>query len=109
MFVVRRVWDVQPRQARLAASLALAIAERFEAVGQRPGVRVSFNGGTLPGVKDRLYMEWTEDVIESTFREDRVAPPGVAELSAKLREATSGSWVEFNELMTPAKAVPIED
>jgi hypothetical protein len=108
MFVVRRVWNVLPRQARLAASVALEIASRYEEAGQRPRVRVYFNGGTLPGASDRLYMEWVEETIASTFRPDRVAPEGISELSARLRELTNGSWVEFNELMTPEKAVPIE-
>ena len=103
MFVIRRVWEVLPRKARLAASIAREIADLYEAAGQRPGVQVYFNGGTLPGTTNRVYMEWTEERIESTFRADRVAPEGVAELAPRLRELTTDQWVEFHELMTPEK------
>lgn len=69
---------------------------------------MSFNGGTLPGERDVLVMEWTGASIESTYRPDREAPEGSAELAARLRELTTESWIEFHELMTPDKALPLD-
>ncbi|HZW43874.1 MAG TPA: hypothetical protein VFF32_05720 [Dermatophilaceae bacterium] len=108
MYVIRRVWVVMPRQARKAASLALAAAAEYERAGQRSDVRVTYNGGTLPGERDRVYMEWMTDSIQSPHRADNAIPERARELQAKLREVTSDSWIEFAELMTPEKAVPID-
>ena len=65
MYLIRRVWAVEPRQARRAATIAAAIGRSYEESGQRQPVRVYFNGGTVPGEKNRVYMEWTADVIDS--------------------------------------------
>jgi hypothetical protein len=66
---------------------------------------VYFNSGTLPGEADRVYMEWTEESIESPYRKaGQVASPESArDLGAKLRELRIDSWIEFYELMTPEK------
>ena len=109
MYVIRRVWTVQPRQSRLAASYALAAAGEYEQAGQRDDVRVYYNAGTLPGEKDRVYMEWLTDAIESPHRPDNQVPERARDLQAKMRELTNDSWIEFNELMTPEKAMPLDD
>src|SRR5665811_1653982 len=100
MYVIRRVWVVMPRQARRAASIALAVAAEYEQAGQRSDVRIYYNQGTLPGEKDRMYMEWIADDVRSPHRPDNVAPERARELQALLRDLTSDSWIEFNELMT---------
>lgn len=109
MYVIRRVWTVKPRQTRLAATLAREIGKRYEDAGQREPVRVYFNGGTLPGEKDRVYMEWTTDVIESPYRSDNVSPPDPRSLSKRMREITEESWIEFYELMNDDKAMALEE
>lgn len=106
MFVVRRVWEAKPGEARKAASLVAAMGEEYEAADKRSPSRVYFNSGTVPGERNRVYMEWTEDVIASTYRADSVpSPPRAQELYAKLRELTVDNWIEFYELMTPEKMI----
>lgn len=109
MYVIRRVWAVKPRQTRLAATLAKEIGKRYEDAGQREPVRVYFNGGTLPGEKDRVYMEWTAEVIESPYRGDNVSPPDPRSLGKRMRDVTDESWIEFYELLTEDKAVSLDD
>ena len=104
MYVIRRVWDVLPREARRAATIAADVAEKYEEAGQRSDVRVYFNGGTLPGTKDRVYMEWVTDSIESPYRGGNDIPGAATELQAELRKLATDSWIEFNELFTPDKA-----
>ena len=106
MYVITRVWETKPRQARKAASIAADIGRLYEEAGQRSPTTVFFNGGTLPGEKDRIYMQWTADVIDSPYgRDDTPSVPEARELGAKLREITEGNWIEFYELMTSAKAL----
>ena len=109
MFVVRRVWDVEPGNARKAASLVAAMGAEYESAGKRSPSRVYFNGGTVPGDRNRVYMEWTEEVINSTYRKDIVeSPPRARDLYAKLREVTVDTWIEFYELMTPEKMLDVD-
>jgi len=106
MFVVRRVWETKPGEARRAASLVAGMGEEYESVDKRSPSRVYFNSGTVPGERNRVYMEWTEDVIASTYRADSVPSPAKAqELYSKLAELTVSSWIEFYELMTPEKMI----
>ncbi len=107
MYVIRRVWATKPREARRAATLAAEIGKIYEASGQREPVRVYFNGGTLPGERDVVYMEWTAPTIESPYRGDNELPD-TGDLGRQLREITDDNWIEFYELLTPDKAVPLE-
>lgn len=109
MFVVRRVWDVQAGSARQAASYVAAMGDEYEQAGKRSPSRVYFNNSTMPGERNRVYMEWTEDVIDSTYRKTIVESPSRArELYARLQEITVDSWIEFYELMTPEKMLPVD-
>ncbi len=108
MYVIRRVWTVKPREARRAASIAAEMGKAYEEADQRSPVQVYFNGGTLPGEKDRIYMQWTAEVIDSPYRGDNVFPERTGKLGAKLRELTTGSWIEFYELLTPDKALSVD-
>lgn len=108
MFVVRRVWETKPGEARRAASLVAAMGAEYESVEKRSPSRVYFNTSTVPGERNRVYMEWTEEVIASAYRSDIVAsPPRAQELYAMLNELTLESWIEFYELMTPEKMTDI--
>jgi hypothetical protein len=104
VYVIRRVWAVLPREARKAATIVAEVAAKYEQAGQRSDVRVYFNGGTLPGEKDRVYMEWVVDSIESPYRAGNEVPQEARDLQAEVRKLSTDSWVEFNELMTPEKA-----
>ncbi|MGI9647242.1 MAG: hypothetical protein ACR2OI_01865 [Acidimicrobiia bacterium] len=109
MYVVRRVWDTKPGEGRRVASLVAAMGEEYESVEKRSSSRVYFNTGTVPGERNRVYMEWTEDVIASPYRDDVVSsPPRAQDLYAKVRELTVDSWIEFYELMTPEKALDVD-
>ncbi len=108
MYVVRRVWKTKPGEGRRVASLVAAMGEEYESVDKRSPSRVYFNTSTLPGKRNRVYMEWTEEVIASPYRDDVVASPQRAQdLYAKVGELTTDSWIEFYELMTPDKAVDV--
>ena len=109
MYVIRRVWAVPPMQARQAASIAAAIAQEYERAGQREDVRVFYNQGTVPGEKDRVYMEWLTETISSPHRAGHTLPERALKLQARLREYQLESWIEFNELMTPDKALPFDE
>ena len=109
MYVVRRVWEVKPGEARRAASIVAAMGSEYETVEKRGPSRVYFNSSTLPGDRHRVYMEWTEDVIASPYREDVVAsPPRARELYKNLGELTTDSWIELFEMMTPEKALDLD-
>lgn len=109
MFVIRRVWTVEPGEARRAATIVAAIGDAYEAAGKRGPSRVYFNNGTMPGERYRVYMEWIEEEIASTYRKDIVeSPPEAIALREKLGELTTESWIEFHELLTPEKAMEID-
>ncbi len=103
MYVVTRIWEAKPMEARRAATLAALISEVYEKAGQRSSAQISFNGGTLPGETNRVYMRWIEDKIESPYRSGNEIPEKARELGAKMREITVRSWVEFEELLTEDK------
>ena len=103
MYLVTRVWESKPMEARKAATLAAMIGEVYEKAGQRSSIQVSFNGGTLPGETNRVYMRWIEDKIESPYRGGNEIPEEARELGAKIREITVRSWIEFEELLTEDK------
>ncbi len=102
-YVIRRVYTVKPGSARRVATTVAKQAELYEEAGQRSPCRVYFNGGTVPGEKDRVYMEWTSDIIDSPYREGNVIPRSVIEAGANSRDDIIESRIEFFELMVPAK------
>lgn len=102
-YVIRRVFEVKPGTARKVATVVQKQSELYEEAGQRSSSRVYFNGGTIPGEKDRVYMEWTTDVIDSPYREGNVIPQSVRDAGADARDLIETSFIEFYELMTPAK------
>jgi hypothetical protein len=103
MYIVTRIWEAKPMEARRAATLAAMIGEVYEKAEQRTPVQISFNGGTLPGETNRVYMRWIAEKIESPYRGDNEIPAEARELGAKMREITVRSWVEFEELLTDDK------
>jgi hypothetical protein len=108
MYVIRRGYQVKPRAAREAATLVAEIGNLYRQAGRRSEVTVYFNGGTLPGESDVVYMQWTDDVLQSPYGRGEDPIPGAAELGARLRELTDDQWIEFYELLTPEKAVDLD-
>ena len=107
MYVIRRVYEVKPRTAREAASIAARIGELYHEAGRRSEVTVYFNGTTLPGETDVVYMEWTDDAIRSPYGRSEPSVPEAVELGARLRELTEDSWIEFYEMLTPDIAIEL--
>jgi hypothetical protein len=108
MYLIRRVWEVEPRNARLAATIAAEIGKRYSDAGQRDSVVVYFNGSTLPGERGRVYMEWQAEVIDSPYRSDNVYPPDPRELYKHMTEVVGESWIEFYELLTDDTAMELD-
>jgi len=106
-YVIRRVWDVEPREARKAATLLAEMGRIYEEHERRGPTTVYFNGGTLPGERNQVYMQWDADTIDSPYGTGQPSIDEMQPLSAKLREITSNSRIEFYEKMTPAKAMEI--
>ena len=107
MYVIRRVYKVKPRTAREAATIAARIGELYQEAGRRSEVTVYFNGTTLPGETDIVYMEWIDDVIRSPYGRGEPSIADAGELGARLRELTEESWIEFYELLTLEKAIDL--
>jgi len=106
VYVIKRVWVTKRREARRVASIVAEVGSIYEKSGQREPVRVYFNGGTLPGDSDVVVMEWTAEVIESPYRGDNEFPD-TGDFGQQLRDLTEESWIEFYELLTPDKALPL--
>lgn len=102
MFLVRRIYTVQPGQARKAATLVDKIGKAYEEAGSRGPSRVYFNSGTTPGDKNTVVMEWTDPSLETPYREDRIRVD-VGEFSTELSDIAIDSRIEFWELMTDDK------
>ncbi len=103
MYVIRRVYEVKPGTARRVATLIKRQGDVYTDAGQRSEVRVYFNGGTVPGDNNRVYMEWTDAVIDSPYREGNVLPKDASVIGAEVREHIISQRIEFYELMIPAK------
>ncbi len=102
MYVITRVYETKPGQARMAATLIAQIAKVYEDAGQRSPAQVSFNGGTLPGETNRAYMRWEAEQIDSPYRGGNNMPD-TSEFGQKLREITVRNWIQFEEKLTPDK------
>ncbi|MCI0807620.1 MAG: hypothetical protein J4O01_02040 [Chloroflexi bacterium] len=103
MYVIRRVYEVKPGTARRVATLVKQQGDAYSSAGQRSEVRVYFNGGTVPGDNNRVYMEWTDETIDSPYREGASAPEEAREFGAEIRESVVSQHIEFFEMMIPAK------
>ena len=101
MYLVRRVFKVKPGTARRAAGIVAEIGSAFERAGQRTPCRVYTSGGTVPGPANTIYMDWTEEVLQSPYREGNEIPGEINELGAQLREVQEESHIEFYELFSP--------
>ena len=61
MYLLRRIFNCKPGEARRVASLVQRQAEAFEEAGQRSECRVYFNGATTPSEPDTVVLEWTDE------------------------------------------------
>ena len=100
MYLVRRVYKVKPGTYRKAAELLTQIAKKYEDAGQRSPSTVYWSGSTVPGPLNTVYMEWTEEVLRSPYREGNVSP-GTGDLGVQLSEIQEESHIEFYEIYAP--------
>lgn len=107
MYVIKRVYKIKPRAAREAATLVARIGELYHEAGRRSEVTTYFNGTTLPGERDIVVMQWTDEVLQSPYGRGEPSIPEATELGARLREITEDQWIEFYEMMTPAKMMDL--
>jgi len=103
MYLIRRIYTVEPGQARKAATLIDKIGKAYQDAGIRSGSTVYFNSGTTPGDKNTVVMEWTDESLRSPYRDDSVHPEGLDVVAAELREIAIDSTIEFWELMAAEK------
>lgn len=97
MYLIRRVWNVKPSATRQVADIVDKIGKAYQDAGQRSKTRVYWSGYTVPGPANKVYMDWTQETIDSPYREDNVSP-GTGDLGAQLRELTEDSYIEFYEM-----------
>ena len=103
MYVIRRVYRTKPGQARNVAALVYKQGKAYQSAGQRSDIRVSYNGGTLPGEQDIVFLEWTDDSIQSPSREGHVLPKEALELGAEVRKLIEHQHIEFYEMLSPSQ------
>ena len=101
MYLVRRVWKVKPGTSRRAAQLIAQIGKVYEDAGQRSPTRVYVSGGTVPGPANTVYMDWTEEILQSPYREDNIIPEELRKIGLELRELQEESYIEFYEMYNP--------
>ena len=103
MFHLKRVFKTKSGMSRKVASLAYKEAQIFKDAGQRNDFSVYFNGGTTPGEKDLVVLEWTDDSIQSIFRNGNDVPKEALNIGKEILELCIDNWLEINELLTPYK------
>ncbi|MDA1349756.1 MAG: hypothetical protein O3A47_12970 [Chloroflexi bacterium] len=97
MYLIRRIWNVKPGATKQAAMIIDKIGKAYQDAGQRSETRVYWSGYTVPGPANKVYMDWTQETIDSPYREGNVSA-GTGDLGAQLRELTEDSYIEFYEM-----------
>lgn len=100
MYLIRRIFNTRPGEARNVAQLLQKQAQAYRDAGQRSPFRVSYNGATLPGDQNVVVLDWTDDAIMSPSREGHVLPPAAMELGAQIRPLIENQRIEFLELLS---------
>ena len=103
MYLIRRIYKTKPGQARKVASLVYKQVKIYHDASHRGEFRVAFNGYTLPGDQDTVYLEWTDDSIQSPMREGNDIPREALEVGGQVRELIESQRIEFAELLTQDK------
>ena len=107
MYVLRRIFNCKPGEARRVASLVQRQAEAFQEAGQRSECRVYFNGLTTPSNPDTVVLEWTDETLRSTMRAGLQLPQAVRDIGGQVAQLTEGNRLEIMELMTPDKMLDV--
>lgn len=107
MYLVRRVFNTKPGEARRVATMINKQAQMYHDAGHRGEFKVYFNGGTLPGETNVVVLEWTEEAIMSPMREGNNIPQEVLNAGRAALEFVESSRIEFMELLTPDKMMDL--
>ena len=105
MYHLRRVYKTKPGEARKVATLAHLEAQILRDAGQRGEFNVYFNPETTPGEKNRVVLQWNDDMIGSIFRSENDVPYKALEIQRESVDLTENNWLEINELLTSEKIV----
>lgn len=100
MYLIRRIYQTKPGEARKVAELVKKQGEIYRDAGQRSEITVSYNGATLPGEQNVVVLQWTADVIASPSRPNNPIPPEALEVGAQVRTLIESQRIEFMELMS---------
>ena len=107
MYLLRRIFKCKPGEARRVASLVRKQADAFQEAGLRSECRVYFNGATTPSEPDTVVLEWTDEILRSTFRAGVQLPQAVRDIGGQVAQLTEGNRIEIMELMTPDKMLDV--
>ena len=105
MYHLRRAYRSKPGQARKVAMLDHLEVQIFRDVSQRGEFNGYFNHGNTTGEKNRVVLQWNDDMIRSIFRSENDIPYKALEIQRELVDLTEDNWLEINELLTPEKMV----
>ena len=105
MHHLRRAYKSKPGQARKVVTLDHLEAQIFRDTGQRGEFNGYFNPGNTTGEKNRVVLQWNDDMIRSIFRSENDIPYKALEIQRELVDLTEDNWLEINELLTPVKMV----
>ncbi len=105
MYELRRTYVTLPGRERLVASILVRMGQLLHEIGHRSPSNVSFNGGTCPGERRRVYMTWTDQQLESTQRAGNYRPPEYYRLKEERDRYTTDTWLEVSELMNDDKLI----
>ncbi len=100
MYLIRRIFNTKPGEARKVAELVKRQGEIYRDAGQRSEIMVSYNGATLPGDQNVVVLQWTAEAIESPSRPNNPLPPEALEVGAQVRPLIESQRIEFMELLT---------
>lgn len=100
MYLIRRIFNTKPGEARKVAELVKRQGEIYRDAGQRSEITVSYNGATLPGEQNVVVLQWTAEIIDSPSRPNNPLPPEALEVGAQVRTLIDSQRIEFMELLT---------
>ena len=107
MYLIRRIFNTKPGEARRVASLVHKQAQAYHDAGHRSEFKVYFNGGTVPGETNVVVLEWTDEALMSPMRGGNDLPQEALDIGAHVREYVESNRIEFMELLTPDKIMDV--
>ena len=94
------MFKAKPGTTYKATQVISQLAKEYEKIGRSP-TRVYWSGYTVPGPSNTVYMDWTQETLESPYAETASEPEGVEGLYEQLREVEEETSIEFYEMVQP--------